>query len=322
MSEKTPSFSRASGTPQEAEAIYHEIDRTRAAMDDTLDELRRRLSPSHIAHRAFVNMKEASSTMYHAALDTIKTHPIPAAIAGAGIVCFVGCIIADQRSHKNGHSSDTNENRSNESRDDNPGTSAMQSARRAVATTAHAAKDTVTHVAETVGDRTRQLAHQANVARHRAQESISRGYVASRDALERTFEHHPLLVGAGVFAAGMAIGVILPSTRKEDRWMGGYRDSLVDAAADRATRAARSAARATSDAAQRESLNDPLALMANVRDATGNNQSPRAVGAELGKRAGSVVGEAVQAAKDEVLSRGDNSASKTSASTPGSSPKR
>jgi hypothetical protein len=52
--------------------------------------------------------------------------------------------------------------------------------------------------------------------RQTAQEAGGR----AREGADHYFHRHPLVVGAGVFALGVAIGMLLPGSRQEDRWLG------------------------------------------------------------------------------------------------------
>jgi hypothetical protein len=51
---------------------------------------------------------------------------------------------------------------------------------------------------------------------HSAQEVGGR----ARTGFDHYFQRHPLMFGAGAFALGVALGMIIPSSRQEDRWMG------------------------------------------------------------------------------------------------------
>lgn len=58
---------------------------------------------------------------------------------------------------------------------------------------------------------------------HKAQEKFRQGRVRSREiALD-----NPLAVGAAALAAGVGVGLLLPSTRKEDQLLGRQRDRLI-----------------------------------------------------------------------------------------------
>jgi hypothetical protein len=81
------------------------------------------------------------------------------------------------------------------------------------------------------------------------------------DALADALERQPLVVGALALGAGVVIGVALPATRSEDRWLGERRDDLLDEARGTAEDlgrqtldAARAGLRAAGEAAEEEGL--------------------------------------------------------------------
>lgn len=53
---------------------------------------------------------------------------------------------------------------------------------------------------------------------------------AARDAYQHVLEDNPLILGACAMIAGLAIGLLIPSTQREDEMMGAQRDSLLDQA--------------------------------------------------------------------------------------------
>jgi ElaB/YqjD/DUF883 family membrane-anchored ribosome-binding protein len=297
-------------TSIEADSIYDEIDRTRDSMDRTLEEIQRRLSPGYITHKTFHNIREASLTMYRATLDTVKDHPIPAAVAGLGIACLIGIAIQDRSRRRDSGYEDRSEASNGESSrgsrlsesghgDERPGAS-----HKSIADVAHATGQSLSRATEAVMNRSREIAHDINEARHNVQHRLQEGVVASRDAAQHAFHDHPLLTGVGVFVAGVALGAMFPSTHKESQWLGEYRDDLVDSAKEKVTRAARTAAHTAAQAARRESLDDPLRLAQQMRGGVlrTDDQTARSMGEEVGRRAGAVVGEAVDAAKEEMKS--------------------
>lgn len=80
-------------------------------------------------------------------------------------------------------------------------------------------------------------------------------------ALAEALERQPLVVGALALGAGAIIGMTLPSTRSEDRWLGERRDDLVEEAREaagdmrrQAVEAAKAGLRAAGEAAQEEGL--------------------------------------------------------------------
>lgn len=63
-------------------AVEHEIDRTRAELDDTLGEIGRRLSPTELRHEAVAYVKDSASRAVAAA----RQHPETVALAGIALV--------------------------------------------------------------------------------------------------------------------------------------------------------------------------------------------------------------------------------------------
>lgn len=73
---------------------------------------------------------------------------------------------------------------------------------------------------------------------------------AARDAYQHVLEDNPLILGACAMIAGLAIGLLIPSTQREDEMMGAQRDNLLDQAraiVDNARQAAVSTLRSGSE---------------------------------------------------------------------------
>lgn len=88
-------------------------------------------------------------------------------------------------------------------------------------------------VGERVGKTTRQaissLRSGASTLGHQAQSAFEQG----REIGSEFWEDHPLMIGAIALAAGVALGMLLPSTQTEDQWIG----KLSDKTAGRAKKA-------------------------------------------------------------------------------------
>lgn len=88
------------------------------------------------------------------------------------------------------------------------------------------------HARETAHDVEHRLGEAADRARHVAARELREARRFSRQATE----DHPLAVGAAALAAGICVGLMLPSTRHEremlgpqrDRWMGEAKDTVQD----------------------------------------------------------------------------------------------
>jgi gas vesicle protein len=128
---------------------------------------------------------------------------------------------------------------------------------------AHQVSDKTREMAHQVGDKTRDAAHRAQDtahdladrargAAHRAQHAASDLAVRARgtaddlaerarygvrraeDRVQSTYETNPLALGAMALLAGVAVGLALPRTQREDRLMGQARDKLVQRAQEAA----------------------------------------------------------------------------------------
>jgi ElaB/YqjD/DUF883 family membrane-anchored ribosome-binding protein len=76
----------------------------------------------------------------------------------------------------------------------------------------------------------RDVAHQAGQrigdAAHEARDLAAREWREARAVSLRTLEDHPLAVGAAAVAAGVGIGLLLPTTARENEWIGSKREEL------------------------------------------------------------------------------------------------
>lgn len=297
-----------SAASAEAEAIYQDIGRTRDSLDRTFDELQRRVSPAYIAQRTMDSIKEKSNHMYRSTIQTIKDHPIPAAVAGLSVACLVACAVRDRNRQSNmtsyddgrGFNGDGDGNAINRPTAAGKSRQMVESTKEAISHATQSAGQALHDMREAIVNRSHHVAESLGAKRRELKHKVERGYVATRDAAQHTFHDHPILMGVSVFAAGLALGAAFPTTRKEDELMGGYRDNLLDTAADRMRSGARKAVDAAAQRARRESLDDPARLIDDVRATTGGSASPTKVGEEVGRRAGAVVGEAVQAASSTI----------------------
>lgn len=122
----------------------------------------------------------------------------------------------------------------------------LHAAKDKVSHAAHAAKDSASHAAHAAGqamhragDKTRHAMHGA---RQKASEELHEaggrarqlggrakaGAIHAKDSFWDGFREHPLALGAGAVAAGLITGLLFPSSRKEDEWMGEARDEVMD----------------------------------------------------------------------------------------------
>ena len=172
--------------------------------------------------------------------------------------------------------------------------------------TAHGARQRVERTAE---DTRRRFSRAGRSARRQTQEiaSSARHRIGrARGGLTHLLDERPLLVGAIGLAVGVALGALLPTTRREDEWFGETRDSLKHRARaeyDKAERVAERAYRTARDEAESQDLS-PDGVRRAARETV--QEAARDVGHTAEQKLRDVegrmrkVGEAVtEAAKDE-----------------------
>ena len=196
--------------------------------------------------------------------DTIRDNPIPAALAGIGIAW----LLMRRRSAKSygyvpGYGyRDTgiraSFQRPRREMDQNVGEEVDDLAERAegaatdvgraisdkagqvghaISEKAHDAGQAITEKANQVGHTISEKAHDAGQAiKHYAEEAQQTGRRAE-DRVEQLYRDNPLAFGAAAIAAGTALGLAIPISRKEDEWLGAARDELVGKAAGMAKEA-------------------------------------------------------------------------------------
>lgn len=255
------------------EAIRADIERTRREMGGTVDAIQERLSPdrlaeqakeaiSAVADHAVRTAKEAISdvsehakeTVREATIgraeqavsragetarsfgasmtETVRQNPVPALLAGIGI----GWLLMKSR-EVDGHAAYRRTERYRTSPEFRYGygydtsTGAMG---RMAGHTRESVAETAADVRERISDVTARAQETLSDATARAQEQAQVRGQQVRGQFERLMQENPLAMGACALACGAALGLLLPSTRKEDELLGGARDTLVESARETA----------------------------------------------------------------------------------------
>lgn len=221
----------------ETEIIRSQIDTTRHRMDETIDALGRRLKGRHLIDEALhlfrkqqengnmtkitQKITQSADTAYHSVVDTIKAHPVPIALVGAG----VGWLIYERSRANAANNCDSSADISqyrvrpydelefgsmagqtaagdileDEDYGEGSGTSLKNKASQAVGSLQQKASQVRTRIADTSAqakERTREL------------------YQKSRERVSTTVEQHPLQSGLACLAVGLLAGLLLPTPRK------------------------------------------------------------------------------------------------------------
>lgn len=238
-------------TSDDPSEIREEIEATRASMSETIDEIQDRLSPDTLKEQAKDAVREATigraqeamenvsdraqymmSSTGGSVVDTVRQNPLPAAIAGIGLGWLWMNRSKTQtqpsyykpRRHTTlteGSYSATpgfaryQEREARYLSDDADGESRIEGAREAVGEAATKVQEKAGHLTEQAGEWTGRAQHEMADVRGQAS-----------DMFERT----PLVAGLLAAGAGLALGMLLPETEKENEWMGEKRDQIVEQA--------------------------------------------------------------------------------------------
>lgn len=195
--------------------IHKEIDRTRSRINNTLEQIMDRFSPERLKSRAFDEIRSATGPGSRARetssslVDAIRNNPIPAAMAGAGLIILFARGSEGGRYGKTVTSETTGEK--------------VQEAKDKVYDISHRARGK----AEDLKDRARGKADYAK-------EEISEKAVEVKSVFHDLVENNPLAVIATAFAIGSAIGLGLPPTRKEQELLGEAGSAIREKAVEKA----------------------------------------------------------------------------------------
>lgn len=191
--------------------IHKEIERDRSRINSTVDEIMDRFSPERLKSKAWDEIRSATGPGSRARetgsslVDTIKSNPIPSAMAGAGL------IILFARGSEEG--------------------------RRRKTVTVETTGEKAGEAREKVYDISRRARGKAEDIKERARETgeeISGRAGQVKGAFHDLIENNPLAVVAAAFAIGSAIGLGVPESRKEQELFGEAGSALREKAAEKA----------------------------------------------------------------------------------------
>ncbi len=277
----------ANKSPDELE---HEIDDTRAQLDYTIDALRRRLSPGEVLDQAVEywrdGPKEYASEMGKNLTHSVRDNPLALALVGVGVSWLMfgrgraGVRAQYDYDDYEDYGDDVEvevaavselyvpEGARTADRDDGNGEGKWNEAKERLAGGAKNIGDRATRARDAASEKLRRARRGIGASASKAGARGRRyGYQAGRQ-LDRArtgatelFNEHPLVVGALGIAAGALLAATIPSTRREDEWVGETSDRLADNArrkaeqgVDTARRATRAAATGAQDEAQKQGL--------------------------------------------------------------------
>lgn len=257
-----------------SDEIREEIEETRMELAETVDAIGEKLRPRRIAQEGWQRVKNTSEDGANRLVRVVREHPIPMGLIGVGVTWLV--IESRRRSSENWSSTyGTGETDYADIQHEDvyasPGTYEGGSASGRMAE----AKDAVSNAAGRVSDKASDAAHRvadlasragsrvgdaAGTVKERAANLGRRTSQQARRAKEGYWdlvERRPMTAGVATLAVGMLIGLLVPSTNRENRMMGETRDELLGRAREmgretleKGKDVARSAVDAAGDAAK------------------------------------------------------------------------
>jgi len=272
----------------ETEAIRSEIDTTRHRMDQTIDALGQRLKGRHLLDEALHlfrkqqengnmtklknKISDSADTAYHSVVDTIKAHPVPIALVGAG----VGWLIYERsRSVRASEDAEAEFSGIPPYDDDfSPETLPGQTLRSTSSVCegigseeftsegfSEKAKGKASAAMQSIQQKASEARERLRETGAEAKEKARRIYETSRDKVSMAVEEHPLQSGLIFMGIGLVAGLLIPTPRRlserlkpkarelGERVLGKAQDLM-----DRGSQVLESATQAASDEAKKQGL--------------------------------------------------------------------
>lgn len=241
-----------SGGYERPEDIERRIETTRQRMTRDIDAISNKLRPANLAAEAGEAITDRARRTGSGIVGLARDHPLPALAVGASLAWLFYSARrgdTDSESHPMHESTYTGverriggyQNMSGFRRrfDDFEGRNRIERVKDAagritddIGEKAHEISQRAGEAADGVKERASAVAGQAKAGAHRLTTEGRR----RMHQLGRQTHEHPLKVAAGAAIAGLALGLLLPATRKENEVMGGARDDLMDRAEETASR--------------------------------------------------------------------------------------
>lgn len=255
----------------EADAIRSDIDQTRRRMDDTMDALSSRLQGRHLVdeilglfrgksqdgdsrmHQMKERISQSASTAMNTVVDTVKANPLPALMIGAGVAWM---IYQTRQQNTAGSWSDMLEDDYGVTESqyvsgqyyDRPleypgsmsggemggeGTSKFENLGQKAGAAKDALKQKFSSATGRTGEKMEEWKERAGDMTAEARQRAEAAYHRTRQRVSTTVEDHPLEMGLGLLAAGVLIGLALPTTEPVNRIVGPAADRLRDRTRER-----------------------------------------------------------------------------------------
>jgi len=222
---------------QNPEEIEREIEQTRNRLSRDIDELGNKLNPQNLkeeaksaikgaAHGAVSNVGEQARRTGSRLVEVIRENPLPVIAFGAGVTWL---LTQRSRSEVSGSRMARYAYTGPERRQGDSWPTGSTIRGRSGGTMS-GVKDSVSEAASSVAGRAGELKDKAGERIGELGSEARRRTRRIRTNLEHAAEENPLALAIGAAVVGLALGMLLPGTRREDELMGSTRDQLVDRA--------------------------------------------------------------------------------------------
>jgi ElaB/YqjD/DUF883 family membrane-anchored ribosome-binding protein len=225
------------------EQIEREIEQTRNRLSRDIDELGNKLSPQNLkdeaksaikdaAQGAVSNMGEQARRTGFRLVEVIRENPLPVIAVGAGVTWLL-----TQRSK-----SDVSGTRmaryayTGPERRQGENWQSGSGGRSRLGSSVSGVKDSVSEAASGVAERAGELKDQAGERISELGGEARRQTRRIKTNLEHAADTNPLALAIGATVVGLALGLLLPGSKRENELMGSARDQLVDRAEHTAER--------------------------------------------------------------------------------------
>jgi ElaB/YqjD/DUF883 family membrane-anchored ribosome-binding protein len=225
------------GSEKSPQEIERDIEHTRSRLSRDIDELGNKLSPQNLkeeaksaikdaAQGAVSNVGEQARRTGSRLVEVIRENPLPVIAVGAGVTWL---LTQRSRSEVSGsrmarYAYTGHERRQGENWQSGSGI------RGRVGGTVSGVKDSVSEAASSVAERAGEIKDQAEARIGELSGEARQRTRRIRTNLQHVAEENPLAVAIGAAVVGLALGMLLPGTQREDELMGSSRDQLVDRA--------------------------------------------------------------------------------------------
>jgi hypothetical protein len=198
------------------------------------------------AEAALHSVKQSCGRAAHAVGGVMRDHPIPTILVGCGVAWAIY-----ESSHRANGGNERRRLTDNESGDGSNGSTTWgegtaetwepgglkekaaetwESTKEGIESTATKVKEKVSEAGHTIRERAAEgakaIGHKATQLKEQVAHTAQRGYELGRAKFVETSQAHPFSIGLGFLAVGVLAGLALPSSQKENEWVGETADRV------------------------------------------------------------------------------------------------